>query len=77
MKSRRRFAAASLLLLLVFAGNVCVGKYRLWSGTGTAAPLDGVPEFFLLLAAVACAVAAAIRAERAKSDTLKKTGGPR
>ena len=51
------------LLLAVFGINVCIGKYRLWSETGTAAPLDGVPEFLLLLAAVALFIAVAMTAE--------------
>lgn len=52
----------AIVLLAIFAVNVCIGKYRLWSETGTAAPLDGVPEFLLLLATVALFISATISA---------------
>lgn len=60
---KNRLAIVAACLLGVFGINVCIGKYRLWSETGTAAPLDGVPEFVLLLAAVAFFIAAAMSAE--------------
>ena len=59
-KIRRRLIAVSALLFAVFGVNISIGKYRLWSETGTAAPLDGAPEFLLLLAAVAFFIVATI-----------------
>lgn len=65
----------SAALVAVFTVNLCIGKYRLWSGTGTSAPLDGVPEFFVLLAAVALAVAAALRQEQRQARTAQDGDG--
>lgn len=55
--------AAALLLALFFA-NLIVGKIRLLTKTGVAAPLDGVPEFILLMAASAFFVAALLLLEK-------------
>lgn len=52
-RARRLAGIACLLGIAVFACNALVGKYRVVTGTGTAAPLDGVPEFLLLAASVA------------------------
>lgn len=64
MKKRAGFLSAGFLA--VFAANLCIGKYRLFSGTGTAAPLDGVPEFLILAAAVGCFVVSALVAESSR-----------
>ena len=67
MQAMRYFSKSALaagVLFAAFAVNVCIGKYRVWSGSGTSAPLDGVPEFLILLAAVALFVAIALAAER-------------
>lgn len=50
---RRLAGTCCLLGIAVFACNALIGKYRVMTGSGTAAPLDGVPEFLLLAAAVA------------------------
>ena len=58
----------SISTLLLFFGNVAIGKYRLSSGTGLAAPLDGVPEFLLLILSVIFFVIAMLRAGRNGND---------
>ncbi|MGI9337615.1 MAG: hypothetical protein ACR2P4_03795 [Gammaproteobacteria bacterium] len=69
MKNRPAILAAFLLAL--FGANVSIGKYRLWSETGTAAPLDGVPEFLLLLSAVALFVVSAMAAETQRRQSQR------
>ncbi len=65
--NRRRwlYGALSLAALLVFFGNILIGKYRITTGIGTAAPLDGVPEFLILGLSIALFVACMVYAERA------------
>ena len=58
----------SAALIAVFTVNLCIGKYRLWSGTGTSAPLDGTPEFLILLVAVALAIIVALKEERRRAS---------
>ena len=65
---RRRLAAGGALLA-VFFGNMMIGKIRLLTQTGVAAPLDGVPEFLLLAAAVGCFVAALLAPENGTGGT--------
>ena len=60
---RRRAGRLSLSLLAVFAINVCVGKYWVLTGTGTAAPLDGIPEFLILAAAVVFFIVAVLSSD--------------
>lgn len=45
-----RFGA--IACFLVFICNVIIGKITLATGQGLAAPLDGPPEFLLLLSAI-------------------------
>ena len=64
--SRRPKILAALLGLLalgVFIGNILIGKYRLATGTGTAAPLDGVPEFLILYVSISLFVVCMFFAE--------------
>ena len=63
-RSARNLLVAAVLLLAALFANILVGKIRLLTGTGIAAPLDGVPEFILLMASAACFVAALLILEK-------------
>lgn len=52
-RARRLAGICCLLGIAVFACNTLIGKHRVMTGSGTAAPLDGVPEFLLLAVSVA------------------------
>ena len=60
------FGSLSFVTMLTFFGNVLIGRYRVATGTGTAAPLDGVPEFLILSLSIAFFVACMVYAERAE-----------
>ena len=63
---KRQFGIFSALTLAVLFVNALVGKYRVATGTGTAAPLDGIPEFLILILSVASFVACILYAEMAE-----------
>ena len=60
------FGSLSFVTMLTFFGNVLIGRYRVATGTGTAAPLDGVPEFLILSLSIAFFVTCMVYAERAE-----------
>ncbi len=61
----RWFGWAALFTLLLFIANLVYGTWQLAQGASLSAPLDGVPEFLLLLLAVALFV----------TYTLLRSGG--
>lgn len=67
-RRKRQFGILSALTLGVLFLNALIGKYRVTTGTGTAAPLDGVPEFLILILSVASFVACILNAELAEGQ---------
>ncbi|MEZ5727171.1 MAG: hypothetical protein R3E48_03645 [Burkholderiaceae bacterium] len=65
----RRFGIASAVTMLAFVGNIVVGKVSLVTGRDLASPLDGAPEFLLLLLAVALFVTRAMLLSRERERT--------
>ena len=72
----RNFFAASVLLTALFFVNLIFGKIRLLSKTGISAPLDGVPEFILLMFAVGFFIAALLVLESDQADEAGGASGP-
>lgn len=68
---KRQFGLFSVLTLVVLFINALIGKYRVATGTGTAAPLDGIPEFVILILSVASFVACILNAELVDEQTDK------
>jgi len=62
-----------LLGMAVFTGNILIGKYRLLTGTGTAAPLDGVPEFLILSLSIALFAVSLVAAEKQEALQQEET----
>ena len=62
----------SLTSSAAFIGNMLIGKFRVVSGTGIAAPLDGVPEFVLLALSVAFFAVYMLHADRPDSQEDNK-----
>ena len=77
-RSARNMLVVSALLMALFFANLITGKIRLLSGTGIAAPLDGVPEFILLMLAVGFFVAGLLALENDKAGDARDgpPGGP-
>ena len=57
----------SLLCFGAFLINISIGKYYVMSGQGTAPPIDGIPEFFLLAAATGFVAIWLLKQEQSQS----------
>ena len=65
-KPGRKLLLASLVIFLIFAGNVVVGKIALMQGATTLPGLSDVGEFLTLFVAVVLFIAACLARERAE-----------
>ena len=63
-RTKRVAAFLSFAAMALFLGNIFIGKYRILTGTGIAAPLDGVPEFLILTLSISLFVVCMLYAER-------------
>lgn len=68
-KPGRGLMLASLLVFLVFAGNIVIGKVATLQGATTAPGLGDVGEFLTLFVAVVLFIAACLTRERAENAT--------
>lgn len=62
-----------LIGISVFAINILIGKYRHMTGTGTASPLDGMPEFILLTISIVFFVISMIASEKQEKAEQEET----
>ena len=68
LKASRYYLAASVVGILLFVGNLILGKVEIAYKIDTLVHLEGVPEFLLLLASVILFVASTLLKERAQDE---------
>lgn len=73
-KPGRGLLWASLVLFLLFAANVAVGKIAVTAGASTAPGVGDVGEFLILFATVVLFIAACLARERAEAGTAADAG---